>query len=231
MERLTRVAAALGAALMLAAPAEAQISTPGAREASQASFSALDANQDGKLTAEEMLAPRRAMWARGAGGASMTLQDCLRVHNELLSQGGGGAEAQLSESFAGECKRMDKNNDGVLSWEEFAGSAWLTFKLMDSDGDGVVTLDEFAGQGLQALRRLPPPPQLSPGVKAELDAAIAKAQAGRAASPGSAGAPALPAPQAPGVASAAQGQAQPQSGGAPARGADSVYERVQGWFR
>lgn len=216
---------ALGFTLTLSSLSWAQVSSPEAREASKDRFAAIDTNRDGKLSAEEMLAQRRLMWGRGATGAAMTQDACLRVLSEGLATG-GALGVQMSSSFANECKRMDKNNDNMLSWEEFAGPVWLGFKLMDFDGDGFLTLDEFAGQGLQALRRLPRPPQMSAQVKTELDQNIAKANALRAANPAVNSAPVLPTQQVL-TPQQTQGPTAVEAG----RSSDSVYERVQNWFR
>jgi len=94
-------------------------------------FDAIDSDGDGRITAREVRAWRRAKSARGSGSA--------------------GARAKFDALF----RRADSNGDGALSYDEARrGLPRLApkFKRVDADGDGRLTLEE-AHAWLDARRR------------------------------------------------------------------------------
>lgn len=222
-------------------PAPKLAPNPAGEAAVLAPFTAMDTNRDGKLSSEEMLASRRSVWSARAGSAvSMSLAACAEgMFDDAMRSAGGAAAvtAQVAKDLRAmmlqECTRLDKNGDGQLSWEEFAGPMWSAFKMMDLDGDGFVSLSEYADQGFTAMRRAPQP-NPSPELKASLDQTIQRVQAAKAQSlaqgqaAGGSTIPAQPMPaQAQGTRVQSQGQPAQAAPAAPA----SVFERVQSWFR
>lgn len=121
---------AAGAMLMIAGPGLAQ--PKGA--------AALDANADGKVTLSEFQA--------GRGGQMMTRLDAdkdgklskdefsaMRKKAQAAGKEGKGADRMWS--------RVDANNDGFLVRGEVDGLLAQRFKRMDSDNDGVLSLTEL----------------------------------------------------------------------------------------
>jgi Ca2+-binding EF-hand superfamily protein len=59
------------------------------------------------------------------------------------------AEAQKSKIF----KRLDANNDGVITQEEVRAAFRKRFKKFDANSDGVVTLDEVERMADERFKR------------------------------------------------------------------------------
>ncbi len=89
-------------------------------EGPEHAFTRLDANEDGQITEDEGLAPRRRM---GEGGPRGDMDPAARWDRML--------------------ERLDADESGTISQEEFPGPDHA-FARMDADGDGQITQDEAA---------------------------------------------------------------------------------------
>lgn len=105
-------------------------------------FSRLDISEDGELTGRELQGPRRGHaprhgWKGGRGGD--------RHHGERFGAGGPGGRM-----FA----RLDADEDGRVSEEEFAAMRRQQFERFDADGDGTVTRAEVDAAIAERLERM-----------------------------------------------------------------------------
>jgi len=131
----TTVLLSASAIILTFALAGASIASPGARAASDV-FETLDADNDGRITREEMAAKRAeridALDADGNGFVTaLELQD---------------AAAQRARQRAERLiQRRDTDGDGQLSIEELGGAdrAEARFDRVDRNGDGAITKAEF----------------------------------------------------------------------------------------
>jgi Ca2+-binding EF-hand superfamily protein len=118
-------------------------------------FERLDANQDGKLTREELPERMRENFARldPNGDGTLSLDELARgIAAGMLQPPGfarrpdgmppGGPGDALRPALAA----IDANRDGELSKEEIAGAAKALLTL-DRNGDGQLTRDELTGPG------------------------------------------------------------------------------------
>ena len=151
MVRLTMALAAALGLLLVAATTFAQPPPGfgagrghGGRPSAEAIFQKLDANQDGKLTKDEL--PERAadklLQADADGDGALTKEE-LEQARPGRGFGGPGGAARFDEVFAG----LDKNADGVLTQDEVPEKLADRIAAADADGDGQVTKEE-----LQAVR-------------------------------------------------------------------------------
>lgn len=105
-------------------------------ERAQMTFQSLDADGDGRLTAEEMSANRAARFAAAdADGDGLLSADEMRAAQEAQRM------ARAERIIA----RMDADGDGLLSLQEIGARrdpAWM-FDRMDADEDGVISAEEF----------------------------------------------------------------------------------------
>jgi hypothetical protein len=149
------ISASFAGTAFAAAPGEKRAgydpATPTARAdvlaMTNARFDRIDTNNDGMIDAAEMTAHREQMKARMAERrvareASATDEQKARWrerrgdHSGWVAKGAG----ERGNWFA----RMDANNDGMISREEFAAPALKMFDRADADGDGIVTPEERA---------------------------------------------------------------------------------------
>jgi Ca2+-binding EF-hand superfamily protein len=115
-------------------------------------FAKLDTNGDGAIDAAEMAAHREAMrTARTERLAAMSeeekakMQERRSVMKQRWAKRGGAADGARGErSKAGWLTRLDANQDGLISREEFVAPALRRFDQMDANGDGIVTPEERA---------------------------------------------------------------------------------------
>ncbi len=119
----------LAVALVFASPVHAQTSNA----ARPSLFQRIDANHDGKVTADEYKAYRDAtIWKkydrRGTGS----------VNRKTFVQG--------SKARGNEFARLDSNHDGILQKSEFDEETRRLFDRRDRNHDGVLTADEFRTQ-------------------------------------------------------------------------------------
>jgi hypothetical protein len=127
-----------------------------------ARFIELDTNRDGRIDPEEFLAEKKRAWNKYSNGATMGINDCAQSSlDSMANAGASGAKPEWIRGVQRSCARLDKKNDGALSWEEFAGPTWSFFKLLDVNHDGFLSPQELADQGLSALRSVPKPPPMT----------------------------------------------------------------------
>lgn len=136
--------------LALALPVAAM--GPGGRgaEMERPSFTELDADGNGELTLEEMLAHREARFAEADTDGDGNLS-----RDEMIAAAMGRVEASIDRRM----ERFDDNEDGMLSANELddmrprgPGPERL-FSRMDEDGDGVVSAEEFETAAANMMQR------------------------------------------------------------------------------
>ena len=118
-------------------------------------FQVLDANGDGRISVREMRTAEASLKkARKAESGPLTVNDPARsfhiefVRGEYQLFGRTELMTAQSPSFvsvpaAGPVwfRRMDRNNDGDLTWNEFLGPR-LVYQQLDADGDGLIDANE-----------------------------------------------------------------------------------------
>ncbi len=94
-----------------------------------------DANKDGTITREEFISAHETRFtaANPDGSGEITLDRWLETR-----QGQGYRSDRAEARF----KRLDINNDGVLTREEMMQTAERRFAQMDQNRDGIITADE-----------------------------------------------------------------------------------------
>ena len=95
-------------------------------EKAPAALRALDRNQDGRITADEMSPMMGRAGRRGRG------------REQEGSQGGNSVEEAVKTYLA-----LDKNGDGKLTREEVPERMQGIFERGDTDNDGILTADEL----------------------------------------------------------------------------------------
>lgn len=130
---IKRTLIAAGAVLAVAAPALAQTSAPTGMTLEQFQakntdkmFDRLDANKDGKISPEEFAA--------------------FRENNAKADAKVEKAGKRGQRMFA----RFDKDKDGSLSRAEANDVLAWRFKRMDANNDGILTIEELQAKGRKA---------------------------------------------------------------------------------
>ena len=102
-------------------------------------FDAIDADKDGKITAEEFAAFRMAEFAK----ADTNADGQINVE-ELAARRIAEAAERAPDMAAKMIERMDENSDGQLSAEEIEQGprAPSMFERADENGDGAISKDE-----------------------------------------------------------------------------------------
>jgi len=97
----------------------------------------LDGNRDNAIEASEISQQYRLSFSMGR---PRIFQQAMMQQN---SPNQGGPSSQVTPSTDGPSwfRKMDRNQDGDLSWREFLGKR-ETFDNLDADGDGLVTVAE-----------------------------------------------------------------------------------------
>ena len=105
-------------------------------------FAAADLDGDGKLTAEEIQAYHVTRFE-----AADTDNDGVLSQDEILALSRANMEDKLAKRTARLIEKRDDNGDGGLSLEEMTPDQSFTdriFKRMDTDEDGVISQEEIA---------------------------------------------------------------------------------------
>jgi len=97
-------------------------------------FDTMDANKDGKVTADERRTAMRDRWQHrgGPGGPGMMMEGAM--------PGGPGGKGPLERIFV----QLDTNGDGKVSRAEFDAPHAKRFEMFDSNHDGQVDRAELA---------------------------------------------------------------------------------------
>jgi Ca2+-binding EF-hand superfamily protein len=106
-------------------------------------FAAMDADQDGKVTQDELAAHRAAMFA-----AADTNGDGSLSADELAARELARFTETMADRTARMIERRDANGDGVLSADEIGeGPMEDHFARIDSDDDGAISQAEAEAAG------------------------------------------------------------------------------------
>jgi Ca2+-binding EF-hand superfamily protein len=97
-------------------------------------FQTIDANQDGILTEDELRQAREA-WRQKMGKPAQ--------HSQDQAQADQGADQAGKKRRGGFMKRIDANEDGRITAEEFGAAGEKMFARLDDNGDGRIALDEL----------------------------------------------------------------------------------------
>ena len=116
-----------------------------------AEFTAMDANKDGKVSAEEHARATRKMFvtmdANADGQVTATEMDA--TYQRVT-----GKKARKTDmSSAEKIKVIDTDGDGILTAEEHAAGSRAMFEKMDTGKDGFLTKDELAAGHAQMLKK------------------------------------------------------------------------------
>lgn len=134
--KLTTIAALIGLSLPAAAFAHGD---KAGHEA--AMFKKMDANGDGKISADEHAAGAKAMFEAMDTNhdGKVTAEEMTAAHEKK-----GAKAGKPGMSSAEKIKVIDTDGDGVLTAEEHAAGSRTMFTKMDADGDGMLTAQEMA---------------------------------------------------------------------------------------
>lgn len=100
----------------------------------------MDADGDGMVTAAESGTAARDMFSRadGDGDGRVTAAEMQAAHADKAGDSG-----KTAQDFNEKIRKMDGNNDGGVSADEFAATAREKHDKADADGDGNVSRAEF----------------------------------------------------------------------------------------
>ena len=110
-------------------------------------FDQLDANGDGKVTAEEITAARSARFAAidSNGDGQVSLKEVAALKDAMRTARGNMMAARRLNGANG-FVAADTDGNGTISAEEFAAMPNRMLDRFDADGDGAVTKDEIRDQ-------------------------------------------------------------------------------------
>lgn len=141
--RTALVAAALTALPVGAALAQAK-TTPTNDPRIDLMFAGRDANNDGRITHEELVAYRTKLFE-----AADTNKDGVLDSAEMAAH----MRARMAKRIAARLAAFDKNKDGKLTLDEVPAPARRHFWRADANLDGVLTVEEMQKAGERRLRR------------------------------------------------------------------------------
>jgi peroxiredoxin len=113
----------------------------------EARFKRLDADQDGRLSAEESRPVAALIAGADADGDGFFTLDEVKTHFRKQAEGARGPMRDLVRGIIepgidARFKSLDRNGDGRIAGEELAQARWLS--RMDENADGAVTLEEMS---------------------------------------------------------------------------------------
>jgi Ca2+-binding EF-hand superfamily protein len=146
--RISACSAVVLCSLTLALPLLAAESKSGT---ASAQFIKMDANKDGKISADEHATGAKKMFDtmdRNKDG-KVTAAEMDAAHRRIT-----GTKTTKSDMTAAEkIKVIDTNLDGVLTAEEHAAGSRAMFEKMDTDQDGFLTKNELAAGHARMLKK------------------------------------------------------------------------------
>jgi len=107
-------------------------------------FEELDANNDGKVTQEEMSAHAAARFASADtdGNGSLSVDE---MKSQMATRSAERIAERADKMTARLMEKRDTNGDGELSMEEMQPkNQGKMFSRLDKDGDGAISAEEFA---------------------------------------------------------------------------------------
>jgi Ca2+-binding EF-hand superfamily protein len=114
-------------------------------------FAMMDANKDGKISAEEHAAGAKAMFEKMDSNkdGKVTAAEMTAAHKAMM----GHAAKKSEMSSADKIKAVDANGDGVLTAEEHAAASASMFEKMDADKDGFLSKEEMAAGHASMMKK------------------------------------------------------------------------------
>ena len=111
----------------------------------------MDANKDGKITAEEHVAASARMFTAMDANkdGKVTAKEMEEAHQKVTGRKIDPAELSAEEKI----KAVDMDNDGMLTAAEHAAGSQLLFSTMDANKDGSVSKAELE-EGRKLLKKL-----------------------------------------------------------------------------
>jgi Ca2+-binding EF-hand superfamily protein len=126
-------------------------STALAQQGVDAQFKAMDANGDGRISADEHAAGAKKMFeAMDANKDGKVTTAEMDAAQEKMS---GKKPAKGDMTSAEKIKVVDTNGDGMLTAEEHAAGSRMMFQKMDTNQDGILSKEELAAGHAKFLSR------------------------------------------------------------------------------
>ncbi|RCS23088.1 signal transduction protein [Phyllobacterium salinisoli] len=115
------------------------LSAPSAQAQASPILQRLDANSDGAISREEILATRAKLFARLDlnGDGAIGEDEKERLRDAIMDRA-----MAMQARFANQMQRLDTSGDGRVSEDEFRARTFF-FDLADRDGDGKLSAAEF----------------------------------------------------------------------------------------